>query len=128
MMEITPLIRNIFEIGFGILLLIGAIFNTVYTFRNGEEFYSSFVEKALLPPARKVVEKVVMPRDRIFTALMIIVQVIAAVSILSRGSLAGPGLMIGGVFAFGAAWVSSAGGMIANLIMAAVMLFLGVTH
>jgi hypothetical protein len=125
-MVISPLIRNIFEIGFGVLLLIGAIFNTVYTFRNGEEFYRSFVENALLLPARQLVEKVVIPRNQFFTVLMVIFQLAISLSILSRGAFVGPGMIAGGVFAFVAAWVSSAGGMIANLVMAIIMLYLGI--
>jgi hypothetical protein len=39
--------RNIVEIGFGLLYLVGAIFNVLYTLRHGDEFYGSFAEKSL---------------------------------------------------------------------------------
>jgi hypothetical protein len=124
-MEIINNLRNILEIGFGILLLIGAIFNSFYTYRNGDEFYGSFVENALLKPAKQFVAKVVIPRNQVFTILMIIFQVSASICIFSRGPLAGPGLIAGGVFAFGAALVSNSGGMIANQVMAILMIYLG---
>ncbi len=118
-------LRNILEIGFGILFTIGAVFNSLYTFKNGEEFYGSFVERALLPPARQFVEKVVIPRNQFFTVVMIVIQLTAAISIYSRGGLVKPGLILGAIFAFGAAWVSSAGGLIANLLMASLLFYLG---
>jgi hypothetical protein len=127
-MDINPLVRNIFEIFFGVLLLIGAIFNTFYTYRNGDEFYGSFAENALLKPAKQFVGKVVIPRNQVFTVLMVIFQVSASVSILNRGPLTELGLIAGGVFAFGAALVSNSGGMIANIVMAIVMFYLGVSH
>jgi hypothetical protein len=127
-MEISDLIRNILEIGFGILFVIGAIFNSLYTFRNGEEFYGSFAEKALLPLSRKLVKNVVIPRDKVFTILLITFQLIVAVFILSRGALVGPALIAGGIFAFGAAWVSNTGGMIANLLMAVLLIYLSTSH
>jgi hypothetical protein len=127
-MEMNILLRNILEIGFGILFTIGAIFNSLYTFRNGEEFYGSFAEKGLFPPARLLVQKVVIPRNQFFTFLMIAFQLIVAICILSRGLFVRPGLFAGAVFAFGAAWVSNAGGMIANLLMAIVLFLLGVSY
>lgn len=118
------LLQNILEFGFGFLFLIGALFNTFYTFRNGEEFYGSFAEKAVLPPARLMVQKLVIPQNKVFTILMIVFQVVVAFCILSRGSLVEPGLLAGAVFAFVGALVSNAGGMIANLVMSIVMLYL----
>jgi len=122
------LLRNILEIGFGFLFMIGAVFNSLYTYKNGETFYGSLAENALLPPARQLVRKVVIPRNRFFTVLMVAFQLITAVSILSRGSLTKPGLIAGSIFAFGAAWVSNPGGMISNLVMTIVLFYLGVSH
>jgi hypothetical protein len=124
-METNSLIRNILEIGFGVVFLFSAIFNTLYTYRNGEEFYGSFADKALLPPAKVFIQKVVIPRDKVFTILMIIFLLAAAICILSRGALVGPGLIAGGIFAFGAVFVSNLPGAIANLIMAIVLVYLG---
>jgi hypothetical protein len=127
-MAINPLIRNIFEIGFGIIFLISAVFNTLYTYRNGEEFYGSFADKALLIPAKKLIENVVIPRNKLFTILMVAFLLSLAISILSRGPLVGPGLIAGALFAFGAVFVSNRGGMIVNLVMAVILFFLGFTH
>ncbi len=45
-MELISILRNIVEIGFGLLFLVGAIFNVSYTLRHGEEFYGSFATSA----------------------------------------------------------------------------------
>ena len=37
-MEVNILFRNLIEIGFGVLYLIGAIFNPLYTLRHGDKF------------------------------------------------------------------------------------------
>ena len=37
-MEMIELLRNILEIGFGFLFMIGAVFNSLYTYKNGETF------------------------------------------------------------------------------------------
>lgn len=127
-MEINPLIRDIFEIGFGIIFLISAIFNTLYTYRNGEEFYGSFADKALLVPAKKLIENVVIPRNKLFTILLVAFLLSLAICILSRGPLVGPALIAGAVFAFGAAFVSNTSGMIANLVLSVILFYLGFTH
>lgn len=123
----NELLRNILEIGFGILFMIGAIFNSLYTYKNKETFYVSFAENALLLPSRQFVQKIVVPRNKFFTVLMVAFQLITAVSILSRGTLTKPGLIAGAIFSFGAAWVSNTSGMIANLAMAIVLFYLGVS-
>ncbi len=127
-MEINSLIRNILEIGFGILYLIGAIFNSVYTLRHGEEFYGSFADKAILTPAKLLIEKVVIPRARIFTILLIVFQLIVALCILSRGPLVIPGLIAGAIFNFAVVFVSNPSGAIASLVMAVVQLYLALTR
>ena len=124
----SNLFRNIFEIGFGLLYLIGAIFNCLYTLRHGNEFYGSFADKAMLIPSRQFVRKVVIPRARLFTGMLIAFQVLVALSILSRGNLVEPGLIAGAVFCFGAALVSNGSGAIANLLMALVQIFLVFTR
>jgi len=127
-MEASSLIRNLIEIGFGVLYLIGAFFNTLYTLRHGDEFYGSFAEKALLAPAKYLVQKVVIPRAKLFTILLIIFQLVVAFSILSRGELVKPGLIAGAIFSFAVVFVSNTSGAIANLAMSAVQLYLGLTR
>ena len=127
-MGANSLIRNILEIGIGLLFMIGAIFNSLYTFRHGDEFYGSFAENALLVPARTLVRRLVIPHDRIFTVLLIIFQLIVAFCILSRGELVVPGLIAGAVFCFTAALVSNTGGAIANLVLAVGQLVLAFTR
>lgn len=119
------LLRNIIEIGFGALYLIGAIFNSLYTFRHWDEFYGSFAEKAILAPARGLVQKVVIPHAKVFTILLIIFQVMVAICILSRGVLVVPGLMAGAIFCLGVVFVSNPGGTIVSLVMAILQFYLG---
>lgn len=127
-MVANSLIRNILEIGIGLLFLIGAIFNSLYTMRHGDEFYGSFADNALFAPARALVRKLVIPRDRLFTILLIIFQLIVAFCILSRGELVKPGLIAGAMFCFAAAFVSNTGGAIANLALASGQLYLALTR
>ncbi len=118
------LLRNILEIGFGLLYLIGAIFNFLYTLRHGDQFYGSFADKAMFALASQFIRKVVIPRARFFTVLLIAFQLLVAVSILSRGNLVAPGLIVGTIFCFGAVLVSNPSGAIANLTMALLQIFL----
>ena len=126
-MELSDFFRNVIEIGLGLLYLIGAIFNILYTFHHGDEFYGSFADKAILAASRQFVRKVVIPRAKLFTGLLIAFQLLVAASILSRGNLVEPALIAGAVFCFIAALVSNASGAIANLLMALVQIFLAFT-
>lgn len=127
-MEIGNTLRNIIEIGFGLVYLMGAIFSSVYTLRHGEEFYGGFAESAWFVPSRLLVRNVVLPNSRLFTSLLIIFQLIVALSILSRGILVQPGLIAGAVFSLAAVMVSSVPGALANLALAIVQLFLAFTR
>ena len=42
-------VHTIAEIGIGLLFGVGAVFNTIYTLRHGDEFYGSFATAACLP-------------------------------------------------------------------------------
>lgn len=123
-MELINLIRNLIEIGFGVLYLIGAIFNSLYTLRHGDEFYGSFADKAILAPSKQLIRKLVIPRARVFTILLIVFQLTVAFCILSRGALVKPGLMAGAVFSFAVVFVSNTPGAIANLVMSVVQAYL----
>lgn len=123
-MDISDLIRNVAEIGFGCLYLIGAIFNILYTWRHGEEFYGSFADKAMLSSSGQLIRLLVIPRARLFTGLLIAFQLLVAVSILSQGRLVEIGLLAGAIFCFGVVFVSNVPGAIANLIMSVVQLLL----
>jgi hypothetical protein len=122
--QMIETIRNIAEIGFGVVYSIGAIFNSVYTFKHGEEFFGSFARGAWLPPAGSFVSKVVIPNAKVFTGLLIAFQVSVAVGIFSRGLLATYALYAGTVFCVVAALVSNVGGAIANLLMAVIQFIL----
>jgi len=126
-MGANSLLRNLLEIGIGLLFLIGAIFNSLYTFRHGDEFSGSFAENALLIPARALVRKLVIPNARLFTVLLVAFQLSVAFCILSRGELAVPGLIAGAIYSFAAALVSNTGGAIANLVLTAIQLALALT-
>lgn len=117
-MEINETIRNIVEIGFGLLYSIGAIFNWLYTIKHGEEFFGSFAIGAWLAISRKFVKNIVIPRSKAFTILLIFFQVIVAIAIFSRGELVGYGLLAGAAFNLGVVLVSNPGGAIASLFLA----------
>jgi len=92
-MEVSPFIRNLLEIGFGVLFIIGAVFNTFYTLRHGDEFFGGFTDNAILAPSGRLIRKVVIPNAKAFTILLIAFQVTVAICILSRGALVKPGLI-----------------------------------
>jgi hypothetical protein len=119
--------RNAIEIGFGLLYLIGAIYNCLFTLRHGEEFYGSFADQAMLGYSRQFFRKLVIPRARLFTGLLITFQLLVALSILCRGNLVEPGFIAGSVFCFSAALVSNTSGTVANLLMSLVRIFLAFT-
>jgi hypothetical protein len=127
-MEVSNLFRNLVEIGFGVLYLIGAVFNSLYTLRHGDEFYGSFADKAILAPAKHLVQRVVIPHARLFTILLIVFQLAVAFCILSRGALVRPGLIAGAIFSFTVVFVSSAPGAIANLVMSIGQLYLALSR
>ena len=127
-MGIGDLFRNIIEIGFGLLYLIGALFNFLYTLRHGDEFYGSFADKAMFVPSRQLIRKMVIPRARLYTGLLIAFQLLAALSILSRGAFVEPALIAGATFCFIVVFVSNTPGAIANLLMALVQMLLAFTR
>jgi uncharacterized membrane protein len=106
---------------FGLLYLIGAIFNFLYTLRHGNEFYGSFADKALLALSRRFVRNVVIPQ-----ALLIAFQLLVALSLLTSGGLVKYGLIAGAVFCFSAAFVSNISGAAANLSMALTQIYLAI--
>jgi hypothetical protein len=121
-------VRSIVEIGFGLVYLIGALFNCLYTWRHGAEFYGGFAARAVWPPARGFVASVVIPRAAIFTGILVGFQALVGLSILSRGALVTPALVAGALFCIGAALVSSLGGAIANMVMACVQIYLALAR
>jgi hypothetical protein len=126
-MEMNETIRNLLEIGFGLVYLIGAIFNSLYTLRHGDEFYGSFARGAWFTPSRRFIQAVVIPRSRVFTILLIIFQALVAFAILSRGPIVAYGLIAGALFCQGVVLVSNTTGAIANLVLAAAQFLLAYT-
>jgi hypothetical protein len=124
----SDLFQNIVEIGFGLLYLVGAIFNVLYTLRHGDEFYGSFAEKAWLAFVRPLIRKVVIPHARFFTGALIVFQLLVAVLILSRGAFVEVGLLVGVAFCFSVVFASNVPGALANLVMAVVQLYLALTR
>ena len=118
-MEINETVRTVAEIGIALLFLVGAIFNTLYTRNHGDEFYGSFAEGAWFPPSRALVNRFVIPHSKPFTYLLIAFQLLVALAILSRGPFVVYGLYAGAALALGAAVVSSVGGAIVDLVLAA---------
>lgn len=117
-MVINSAVRTIAEIGIGLLYFIGAIFNSLYTFRHGDEFYGSFAKGTLLPPVRVFINRIVIPNSKPFTLLLIGFQLVTAFAILSRGPYASYGLYAGALFCLVAAVASNVAGAAANLVLA----------
>lgn len=124
-MAVSDRVRTVVEIGFGLVYLVGAIFNSLYTLGHGDDFYGSFARGAWFAPARMFVQQIVIPHSRPFTFLLIGFQLLVASAILSRGSYVALGLFAGGVFSVGAALASNVPGAVANLVLAAGQLLLG---
>jgi hypothetical protein len=127
-MEIPGNIRTIVEIGVGLLFLIGAIFNATYTLRNSETFFRSFADSAWFPAAAVLIRRGVVPRARLFTLALVVFQAVVALLVLTRSPLVVLGLYAGAGFALAAAFVSSVGGAVMNLLMALVQAVLAVTR
>ena len=123
-MEMSASLRSIFEIGLGILYMIGAGFNLAYTSKHGEKFYGSFARGAWFGPARWFIEKFVIPNPRVFTTTLILFQLFVAVALLSRGEFVGLGLLAGTAFCMYAVFVSNLPGAVANLVLAVLQFYL----
>jgi hypothetical protein len=123
-MVINHTVRAIAEIGLGLVFVVGAIFNSLYTFKHGEEFYGSFADSAWFPPAGTLMRRIVIPNASLFTIILVLIQLSVATLILTRGNFVSIGLIEGGMFSLIAALVSSKGGAIANLALAALLGFL----
>jgi len=117
-------LQNILILGLGILYMIGAGFNTAYTWRHGEKFYESFAESTWFAPARWFIRKFVIPTPRIFTITLILYQLFVAVALLSQGPYVGLGLLAGTAFCMYAVFVSNVTGAIANLALAVLQFYL----
>jgi len=123
-MVISTTLRNILEIGFGLLYLIGAVFSAVYTFRHGKEFFGSFAEGAWFAPAKWFITKYVIPNPRIFTVTLILFQLLVAIALLSRGPFVSLGLLAGVVFSLYAVFVSNIRGAVVNIGLALIQFYL----
>lgn len=116
--------RAIVEVGIGFIYLIGAIFNFLWTWNHGEEFFGSLATGAWFKPARAVIERVVIPNSRLFAYFLATFLLLVSVAILSRGESVVYGFYAGTLFYLGGALVSSVPGAIANLVLAAVQFLL----
>jgi len=117
-------LRTFFEIGFGVLYMIGAGFNFAYTRKNGEKFFGSFAEGTWFAPARWFINKFVIPNPRMFTTTLILFQLLVAIALLSQGPYVKFGLIAGTAFCLYAVFVSNVPGAIANLAMAVLQFYL----
>lgn len=104
----------------GAIFLIGAGFNSIWTFGHTDEFSGGFADGAWLGPARSLIRNVVIPNARIFTVLLVLFMATVAILILTRGDLVKPALIAGGSFALVAALASSPGGTVGNLLLAGI--------
>jgi len=108
------------ELAVAVLYVVGAVFSTVYTLGQSDRFYGSWVEGAWHEPARWFLRNVILPHAKGFTVALILFETTVAALILGQGDLAGPALVAGTVFCIMAAVVSSPGGTVGNLALAAI--------
>ena len=123
-MEISTSLREIVEIGLGVIYLIGAGFNFAYTLKHGEKFYTGFAEGTWFAPVGWFIQKFVVPNPKIFTVTLILFQLFVGIALISQGPYVGLGLLAGTVFCMYAVFVSNIPGAIANLTMALVQFYL----
>ena len=123
-MEISTGLRNILEIGFGVLYLIGGAFHILYTLRHGDDFFGSFAKKAWFHPGKWFIIRFVLPNPRPFALTLILFQLLVAVALLSRGPYVGLGLLAGVVFNLYAVFVSDIRGAVLNIGLALVQFYL----
>jgi hypothetical protein len=113
-------LRLVGEISVGALFAVGAVFNAVYTLGHSGKFYGAWVAGAWHEPARWFLRTVIVPHAKAFTVSLILFETTVAALILGQGDLAGPALVAGTVFCIMAAAVSSPGGTVGNLALAAI--------
>jgi len=123
-MVISTTLRNFLEIGFGLLYLVGAVFNTVYTYRHGKEFFGSFAENAWFRPGKWFITKFVLPTPRIFTVTLILFQLLVGIAILSRGQFVSAGLLAGVVFSLYAVFFSDVRSAVVNIGLSVIQFYL----
>ena len=127
-MEINASLRNILEIGLGILYMIGAGFNLAYTLKNGEKFYTAFAQRTWFAPASWFIQNFVVPNPRIFTVTLILFQLFVGIALLSQGPNVSLGLLAGTAFCMYAVFVSNIPGAITNLVMAVLQFYLAISR
>ncbi|MDH3402770.1 MAG: hypothetical protein OES32_08305 [Acidobacteriota bacterium] len=116
------------ETAVAVLYAVGAAFNAVYTLRHCDEFYGAWLAGAWHEPARWLLRSVILPHARAFTAALILFQATLAAAVLGRTDLVGPALLAGAVFCVIAAVMSSPGGTVGNLALAAIQVALAVAR
>ena len=117
-------IQNLLEVGIGIIYLVGAGFNFIYTMKHGEKFYAGFAEGAWFAPAKWFIQRFVLPRPGIFTVTLILFQLFVGIALVSQGPYVGLGLLAGTAFCMYAVFVSNVPGAIANLALAVLQFYL----
>ena len=117
-------LRNILEVGLGVLYMSGVGFHLAYTLKHGEQFYEGFAKSTWFAPAAWFIRKFVLPTPRMFTITLILFQLFVAVALLSQGGYVGLGLLAGTAFCMYAVFVSNVPGAIANLALAVLQFYL----
>jgi len=117
-------IRNILEIGIGVIYLAGAAFNFLYTRKHGEKFYTGFAESTWFAPASWFIQRFVLPYPNPFTVMLILFQLFVGIALISQGPYVNLGLLAGTAFCMYAVFVSNVPGAIANLVLAVLQFYL----
>jgi len=117
-------IRNILEIGIGVIYLAGAAFNFLYTRKHGEKFYTGFAESTWFAPASWFIQRFVLPYPNPFTVMLILFQLFVGIALISQGPYVNLGLLAGTAFCMYAVFVSNIPGAIANLVLAVLQFYL----
>ena len=122
------MIQTVAEMVIGAIYAIGATFNIAYTLRHSREFFGEFAERAWFAPTARVTARLIVPNSVAFTIVLIVFQVAVATAILTQGNAVATALVVGGCFAASVAMLSSPGGTVGNLLLAAIQFALAGTH
>lgn len=117
-------LRSMLEIGIGVIYLIGAVFNFLYTRKHEEEFYTGFADRTWFAPAGWFVQRFVLMNPGIFTVTLILFQLFVGIALISQGAYVNLGLLAGTAFCMYAVFVSNVPGAVANLALALLQFYL----
>ncbi|MCP3988421.1 MAG: hypothetical protein GY926_08330 [bacterium] len=120
--------RTAIEVVIGVLYALGAGAQALWVLRHSEKFYRDMADRAWLPPAEELIQRLLVPNSVMITGLVAVSEAALAIAILTRGTAAGPALVAGGVFSVIGALTGSPGETGLYGALAAVHFWLAAAH